>query len=143
MKITQISVFLENRKGRLHQVCDLLGKAGINILALTIAETEDFGVLRIIVDKPEEALAVFAAEDLVARQSDVVVVQIEDHPGGLADVLAVLQQSDVNIEYMHAFLGRRSEQAYMVFRFEQPDEAISVLKKAGIRVIENDEVVQL
>ena len=92
MKITQISVFLENRKGRLYDVCSILGKNNINILALTIAETEDFGVLRTVVNKPEEAMKVLKANGFAANLTDVVIVEVEHKPGGLAKILKILNE---------------------------------------------------
>ena len=141
MKITQISVFLENRKGRLYEVCSLLGEKGINILALTIAETEDFGVLRIIVDKPDAALEELKKGNFVANSTDVVIVEIEHKPGSLANILKALSDSDINIEYMHAFAGRQSSGYLMVMRFDNPEEAIKVLTEGDFRVFRHDEMI--
>jgi hypothetical protein len=138
MKITQISVFLENRKGRLYEVCSLLGKNDINILALTIAETEDFGVLRTVVNKPEKAIKILKDNGFAANITDVLVVEVQDRPGGLADILKVLNDNNINIEYMHAMVTRHSNNALMVFRFDNPDEALKVLKKNNIKVITKD-----
>ncbi len=143
MKVTQISVFLENRKGRLFEVCSLMGNNEINILALTIAETEDFGILRMIVDKPEDALSLLKKNGFMATLTDVVVVEIEDVPGGLAKVLGILNIEALNIEYMHAFLGRATAKAYMVFRFDDPDTAIAALQKNGIRVIRKGDILNV
>jgi hypothetical protein len=104
MKITQISVFLENRKGRLFEICSMLGSAGINIRALTIAETESFGVLRMVVDKPTEAIELFRQQNVTANQTDVVAAEVPDNPGGLAEVLKSLSDNDVNVEYMYGFV---------------------------------------
>lgn len=135
MKMTQISVFLENRKGRLYDVCSLLGQNDINILALTIAETEEFGVLRIVVNKPEEALKKLKEAGFAANITDVVIVEVDDRPGGLAKILKVLNDNNINIEYMHAFVKKDTDFAYMTFRFDNPDEAIKVLKKNNIKII--------
>jgi hypothetical protein len=141
MKITQISVFLENRKGRLYEVCSLLGKNDINILALTIAETEDFGVLRTVVNKPEQAIKVLKDNGFAANITDVVVVGVEDKPGGLANILKILNDNNINIEYMHSMVVRFSENALMVFRFDNPDEAIKVLEKNKISIIKKDNIL--
>lgn len=143
MKITQISIFLENRKGRLYDVCRLLAEHGINLLALTIAETEGFGVLRIIADRPSDAIALLKERSFTAKLTDVVVAEIEDSPGGLAKILKVLDDADLNVEYMHAFLARRSPAAYMVFRFDEPDRAITTLLAAGVNVIGKNRIVGL
>ncbi len=127
MKITQISVFLENRRGRLNDVCALLGKNGINIRALTIAETESFGVLRIVVDKPGLAFETLKENDFTANITDVVAVEVSDEPGGLSKVLKVLSDNDVNIEYMYGFVEKFSDNALLVFRFEDTEKAVKTL----------------
>ena len=136
MKITQISVFLENRKGRLYDVCSILGQNDINIMALTIAETENFGVLRIVVNKPDNAIKLLKDKGFAANITDVVVVEVENKPGGLAKILKILNDNDINIEYMHAMLSRKSDRSFMVFRFDNPDNAIEVLKKNELNVRE-------
>lgn len=135
MKITQISVFLENRKGRLYDVCSLLGNNQINIRALTIAETENFGVLRIVTNKPEETVKILKSNGFAANITDVVIVEVEDKPGGLAKVLKILNDNNINIEYMHAFMRKHADNSYMVFRFDDPDAAIKVLKDNNIKTI--------
>jgi len=134
MKLTQISVFLENRKGRLYEICSRLGQSGINIRALTIAETETFGVLRLIVDKPDAAVKMFQQNNITANRTDVVGVEVPDKPGGLADVLKVLTDADVNVEYMYGFMEKFSDKALMVFRFDDPEKAAAVLASAGVNV---------
>lgn len=109
MKIKQISVFLENRKGRLSDICSMLGTAGVNIRALTIAETETFGVLRMVVDKPAAAMEVFRTHSVTANQTEVVAVEVPDTPGGLAKVLNILTDNDLNVEYMYGFVEKFSE----------------------------------
>lgn len=136
MKIMQISVFLENRKGRLFEICSLLGQAGINIRALTIAETETFGVLRMVVDKPKDAIELFRKNSITANQTDVVAVEVSDKPGGLAEVLGVLKDNNVNVEYMYGFVEKHSEKALLVFRFDNPEQAHQVLAKNGLSVVD-------
>ncbi|MEN8127013.1 MAG: ACT domain-containing protein [Planctomycetota bacterium] len=136
MKITQISVFLENRKGRLAEVCSMLGQAGINIRALTIAETESFGVLRMVVDKPAEAADLFRKNGITANRTDVVAAEVPDKPGGLAEVLETLSEHDVNVEYMYGFVEKDSENALLVFRFDNPELAAQVLRENGLKVID-------
>lgn len=143
MKITQISVFLENRKGRLYEACSLLGENKINIRALTVAESQDFGVLRIVVDKPQEALNILKSNGMVASFSEIVAVEVEDKPGGLAAVLRILRDNNINIEYMYGFVEKFSAKALLVFRFENIDKAIAVLKKHKVRIVEKDRIVKL
>jgi len=143
MKITQISVFLENRKGRLYEVCSLLGKNKINIRALTIAETPEFGILRIVVDKPQEAIKILKNNGFTANLTDIVAVEVEDKPSGLAGILKILSVGDINVEYMYGFLEKASDKALLVFRFEDPDKAIKILHKNKIRVVNKDDIVNL
>jgi len=140
MKLTQISVFLENRKGRLYEVCSLLGKTGINIRALTIAETESFGVLRIVVDKSDLAIKTLKANNFVANLTDVVAIEVGDKPGGLAEILKVFADSDINVEYMYGFVEKFSDNALLVFRFEDTDKAAKILADKGVKVVTRREI---
>ena len=135
MKITQVSVFLENKKGRLLEVCSLLGKSKINIRALNVAESEGFGVLRIVVDKPQEAVEILKKNNLVANLTDVVAVEVEDKPGGLAKVLKALNKNNINVEYMYGFIEKHSNNALMVFRFDDPEKAAKALLASGVKVV--------
>ena len=143
MKIHQVSVFLENKKGRLAEVCKLLGENAINIRALTVAESADFGVLRIVVDRPEEAVSLLRKNGLVANLSDIVAVEVPDKPGGLAGVLSVLRDSNLNLEYVYGFVEKFSENALIVFRFDDPDAAVKVLEKGGVRVLRKQDIVNM
>ena len=140
MKITQISVFLENRKGRLYEVCSLLGDNGVNIRALTVAETESFGVLRIVVDKSEVAVKLLQDSGFVANFTDVVAIEVGDEPGGLASILKIFAENDVNVEYMYGFVEKFSDKALLVFRFEDTDFAQQVLAKHSIPVVTEKEI---
>jgi len=140
MKITQISVFLENRKGRLYEVCSLLGSNDINIRALTVAETESFGVLRIVVDKSDEAIKVLRDNGFTANFTDVVAVEVGDRPGGLAAILKVFAENEVNVEYMYGFVEKHSDKALLVFRFEDADVAQQVLAKHSISIVTAQEI---
>jgi len=140
MKITQISVFLENRKGRLRDVCSLLGDNDINIRALTIAETESFGVLRIVVDKSDQAVKLLKENGFVANLTDVVAVEVGDKPGGLSAVLKILADKDVNVEYMYAFVEKATDNALLVFRFEDIDLAQKILAENDIKVVTEEQI---
>lgn len=143
MKITQISVFLENRKGRLLDVCSLLGDNDINIRALTIAETESFGVLRIVVDKSDAAMKLLRENQFVANLTDVVAIEVADQPGGLAGILKVLAENDVNIEYMYGFVEKFSDKALLVMRFENTELAEQILGKHDIRIVTEKDIAGL
>ncbi len=134
MKIKQISVFLENRAGRLAHVTGVLCEAGINILALSLADTSDFGILRIIVDKPRAADEALKKHGLVGMLNEVTAVEVENRPGGLHRILKALEGSNVNVEYMYAFAEPRAQRAALIFRFDDPDRAVELLGKAGVNV---------
>jgi hypothetical protein len=143
MKLIQISIFLENRKGRLYEVCSLLGKNKINIRALTVAESEEFGILRIVVDKPEAAAQILKRNGFVASLTDIVAVEVDDRPGGLASILKIFSQSNINVEYMYGFVEKKSDRALLVFRFDEPDKAIVLLKKNKITVVGKKDIGDL
>lgn len=140
MKITQISVFLENRKGRLYDVCSLLGKNSVNIRALTIAETESFGVLRIVVDKSDLAIKLLRENQFVANFTDVVAIEVPDKPGGLASILKVFAENNVNIEYMYGFVEKFTDKALLVMRFEDTDFAQQILARHKIRAVAEKDI---
>jgi len=143
MKISQISVFLENKKGRLYEVCRLFGENGINIRALTIAENDEFGILRMVVNDPEKAIKVLKDNGIVAKQTEIIAVEVEDKPGGLAGILKALEDSNVNVEYMYGFVEKHTDKALMVFRFDNIDEAIKVLTKNNIKIVAKNDVIKL
>ncbi len=140
MKITQISVFLENRQGRLYDVCSLLGDNNVNIRALTIAETESFGGLRIVVDKSELAIQLLRDNHFVANFTDVIAIEVPDKPGGLASILKILAENDVNIEYMYGFVEKFSDKALLVMRFEDTDFAQQILAKHNVRAVAEKDI---
>ena len=136
MHVDQISVFLENKSGRLCEVCRALGAAGINIRALSLADTSDFGILRIIVNDSARALEVLKTSGFTASRTEVVAVEVPDRPAGLADILDILGRENINVEYMYAFVERSSNNALLVFRFDENDRAIQVLGANGLKVVE-------
>ena len=135
MKIKQISVLLENKPGHLSSVCKTLGDAGINILTLSLADTRQFGILRLIVEDWEGAKKILEDAGCVVNITEVIATEIEDRPGGLAKILQAIEGSDTNIEYMYAFTFGKKERAVMVFRFDDPDAAVDVLRENGIAVL--------
>jgi len=127
MGIKQISVFLENTTGRLSEVTKTLANAKINLRAISIADTADFGILRLIVDKNDEAINALTAAGFTTRQTDVVAVEIEDVPGSLAMLMDVFQQSQVNIEYLYASLEGQVGKAVVIFKLEDHEKGQSIL----------------
>jgi len=143
MKVQQISVFLENKSGRLATLTDVLGKAGINIRALSIADTSDFGILRLIVNQPEEAFRILKEAGFTASLTDIIAVEVKDEPGGLAAILKILESAGINIEYLYAFLEKSSNDALVVFRVEQIEDAINLLTKNNVNLLKDAEVYKL
>ena len=135
MQAEQISIFLENKAGRLSEVTGILSENGVNIRALALADTTDFGVLRLIVDDNTKAEQVLKQSDFTVRKTKVVAVEVQDQPGGLHSILDILHRAEINVEYMYAFVRQSGNNAVMIFRFDQPDEAIRVLSDHGISVI--------
>ena len=140
MKLPQLSVFLENRPGSLMEPLKILADADINLVSISLADTEQFGILRLVLKDWEFAKSVLEKDGWVVNVSDVVAVDVDDQPGGLVKMLAILAEAGINIEYMYAFALRRNVKAVLLFRFEDPDAAIEVLEKAGIGVIQEAEL---
>ena len=134
----QISVFLENRKGRLAEVTKLLAEEKINIRGFSLADMADLGVLRLIVSDPHRCLEVLAANDFAVQETDVVAVEVEDQPGGLHRVLEALNAGDINIEYMYVFSGKSAGRAIVVLKIDAAEEAVAALNRNGIRVLSED-----
>ncbi len=141
--VKQISVFLENKCGRLVTVTQVLGKHNINIRALTIADTSDFGILRIIVDQPEKAHEVLKKEGFIVTETDVVAVEVSDQPGGLADILVYLEKAGVNIEYLYSFVEKPTQDALILMRLEDTEKGIQVLKENNVTLIEGERIYSL
>ena len=127
MRAEQISVFLENKAGRLCEVTGVLADAEVNIRALALADTSDFGVLRLIVDKTEKAKEALKKAGFTVGKTDVLAVEVPDQPGGLHHILNLLQSSHINVEYMYAFVQQSGNNAVMIFRFDNTDEALKVM----------------
>ncbi|MFC1769619.1 ACT domain-containing protein [Nitrospirota bacterium] len=143
MKVEQISVFLENKSGRLADVTKLLADNNINLRALSLADTADFGILRLIVNDIARAKQVLKDGGFTVGKTEVVAVEVLDQPGGMAAILGALKDHDINVEYMYAFVQKSGEHAIIIFRFDDLDRAISVLQNAGIRILKGEEVTSL
>ena len=140
MKVEQISVFLENKPGGLEKVTRILKDAGINIRTLAVADTSDFGIVRLIVNDVEKATGVLRASGFTVSRTTVVAVEVPDRPGGLHGILEVIAKENINIAYMYAFVEKSGENAVMLFRFDQQDRAIDVLTKSGIAVLSGEKL---
>jgi hypothetical protein len=137
MEIKQISVFLDNTAGRLGEVTRVLAEAGINIRAISIADTADFGILRLIVNNCDEALKALNKANFTTRISDVVAVEIEDTPGSLASVMDLFRKTMVNIEYLYASLEGKTGKAVVIFKMEDHAKGLQIIKENGLRLVES------
>ena len=143
MKVEQISIFIENKSGRLAEITRILGDAGINIRALSLADTSDFGILRLIVNDVETAKAVLKEKGFTVSKTEVVAVEVPDRPGGLSSLLQTLDADQINVEYMYAFVERCGGNAVIIFRFDETDKAIGTLKDNGFSILKGERLYSL
>lgn len=138
MQVEQISVFLENKAGRLSEVTGILYEAGVNIRALALADTSDFGVLRLIVDHNDKAVTALKENGFTVGKTEVVAVLVQDQPGGLHAILECLRSGDVNVEYMYSYVRQSGKDAIMIFRFDHIEAASRLLKSRGYTVLDGE-----
>jgi len=143
MKVEQISIFIENKSGRLAEITRILGDAGINIRALSLADTSDFGILRLIVDNVETAKTVLKEKGFTVSKTEVVAVEVPDRPGGLSSLLQTLDANQINVEYMYAFVERCGGNAVIIFRFDETDKAISSLQGSSFTILQGERLYSL
>ncbi len=136
MQIKQISIFLENNAGRLAEVTAVIAKAGVNIRAISIADTADFGILRVIVDQPEAATEALVHAGFTTRVTDVLAVEIPDQPGSLAKVMALFKETGVNIEYLYASLEGKTDKAIVIFKVEDVAHGLKIVRDHGLSTLE-------
>jgi hypothetical protein len=141
MKIQQLSIFAENKPGHIAAPCRLLAEHGIDIRALSVADTQQFGILRIIVSDPQRATQVLEAARYVVKSTEVLAVEVEDRPGGLSKILSAFEGSTINIEYMYAFPFGHGQGAVLIFRFNDPDGAAAALQAAGVTLVTKSELL--
>jgi hypothetical protein len=142
MKLKQLSLFLENKPGALSRPIRLLAKARVNILTLSLADSRQFGILRLIVKDWEGAKKLLEKNSFVVNLTDMVALEVEDRPGGLAKILTEIEKAGINVEYMYAFTVKREHKGVLVFRFGDPDKAIAALQKKRINVVGRDELAE-
>ncbi|HEY3423743.1 MAG TPA: ACT domain-containing protein [Negativicutes bacterium] len=143
MKVEQISIFIENKSGRLAEITRILGEAAINIRALSLADTSDFGILRLIVNNVEKAKLVLKEKGFTVSKTEVIAVEVPDRPGGLAAILQALDSDQINVEYMYAFVERCGGNAVIIFRFDETDKAISTLRNNGFNILEGERLYSM
>ena len=141
MNVQQLSVFLENKPGRLQKVLQVLSRKNINILTLTIAELTDFGILRLIVNRPEEALSALKDENITCSVTDVLGIAVDDTPGSLLKLINSFAEKNLNIEYMYAFTEKRDDKAIMIMRFEDIEKAKTALIGEGYNVLKKIDII--
>ena len=141
--VKQLSVFLENSKGRLSRMTTLLGESGVDLLALSIADTTDYGILRAIVNDTDKALSVLKEGGYTVNVTEVLAVLVPDVPGGLAQILRLLLETDVSVEYLYSFIHRSQENALILFKVDNVDEAATVLKAHGVELLNEHEIAAL
>ena len=143
MTVKQISVFLENRPGALAEFTKILEMSSIDLRALSLAESEDFGIVRVIVDDPYKTIRILKEEGYICSVTKVIAVEIADKPGSLVKMLNVLGDNNVNLEYSYAFLAKKANSAFMILRVADNDKAIKVLTQNGIRPICNEDMEKM
>lgn len=143
MRVEQIAVFLENKSGRLAEITRILAENDINIRALSVADTADFGILRLIVDKVDKAKESLRAGGFTVGKTNVVAVEVPDRSGGLASVLKEVNEVGLNVEYMYAFVNKSGENAVLIFRFDEMDKAIEVLRDKGFTLLSGEQICAL
>jgi hypothetical protein len=140
MKLKQLSLFLENKPGTLTAPCRLLHQAGLNILTLSLADTNEFGILRLVLRDWEKAKKVLEQGGCVVKVTEVVAIEVDDRPGGLAQILEAVEKAQLNVEYMYAFTLKKENKGMLVFRFDNPDEAIAALKQRHVNIVDSVEL---
>jgi hypothetical protein len=140
LKIKQLSIFLENKKGRMRKALEVLAQAKINIRALSIADTSDFGILRLIVPQAEEAQALLQENNFVVKMGHVIAVEMADQPGGLSTVLRILDNANINLEYLYAFVDEKEEKAIVLLHPEDIEAGVEALEKGKVKVIPPEDV---
>ena len=143
MNVEQISIFLENKSGRLAEVASVLTEAGINIRALYLADTADFGILRLIVNETEKARQALKENGFTVEKTRVVAIEVPDRPGGLSSILNTIKDEGINVEYMYAFVEKSGENAIVIFRFDEFEKSVDILQRAGVRIMGGEELSAL
>jgi len=141
MKIKQISLFLENTSGRLVEALSLLSEANINLRALSLSDTSDFGILRLLVTDVDQAHQILTEKHYTVLKSDVIAVEVEDRPGALVSILRILKAAGINVEYTYAFVERSADRAILIFRLDDMEKGIQALKAEGVTLLSSEEVL--
>lgn len=140
MQIQQLSIFVENKSGRLAEITEILGRANVDIRAISVADTSDFGILRLIVDKPQDAVKALKEAGLTVSLTSVIAVGIDDHPGEFAKAMRILADADISVEYMYAFISRDKGKAFVILRVDDSEKAMEHLRAKGVALLAAEEI---
>ena len=140
MNVKQLSVFIENKEGKLRKAVNAISQAGVNIRALSIADSSKYGILRLIVSDNEAAIKALKAENFTAKENDVIVVGIKDEPNGLNSILEILEKENINVEYVYAFVSTKADEAIVVFKIENYEDGLKALEKAGANLLTQEDL---
>lgn len=140
MGIRQLSIFIENKKGRLAKIAKIISSEGIDIRAISVADTSGFGILRIIVDDPDRAKNVLQKSNIIVSVTDVIAVEIKDKPGEFYRVMSILSDNDIGVEYMYAFISREKNKAFIILKIENEDKAVEVLKDNDVCLLNKNQI---
>lgn len=140
MTVNQVSLFLENKPGHLNAICRILSDAAINIITLSMADTEQFGILRLIINEWDDAKTVLEGAGFAVTVTPVIAVEVEDRPGGMVAILDILAKDEINIEYMHVLTFRRRNSNVLIFRFDNPTKAVNALLVAGKTMLNHEDL---
>jgi hypothetical protein len=143
MAVKQISIFVENKEGRIKKAIDTLAKADINIRALSIADTTKYGILRLIVSDNDKAIEALEKDGFIVKENDVIILAVPDEPNGLNSTLAVFDEKGINLEYLYAFVSSKTDEAIVVMRLENMEKAIDALKDSNVKILETKDIENL
>ena len=143
MAVKQISIFVENKEGRIKKAINTLGQADINIRALSIADTTKYGILRLIVSDNEKAIEALEKDGFIVKENEVIILAVPDEPNGLNSTLAVFDEKGINLEYLYAFVSSKTDEAIVVMRLENMEKAIEALKDSNVKILETDDIKDL
>ena len=143
MVVKQISIFVENKEGRIKKAIDTLAKEDINIRALSIADTTKYGILRLIVSDNEKAIEALEKDGFIVKENDVIIVGVPDEPNGLNSTLALFENQDINLEYLYAFVSSKTDEAIVVMRLENMEKAIEVLENSNAKLLDSEDIKEI
>ena len=143
MSVKQISIFVENKEGRIKKAINTLGQEKINIRALSIADTTKYGILRLIVSDNEKAIAALEKDGFIVKENEVIILAVPDEPNGLNSTLAVFDEKGINLEYLYAFVSSKTDEAIVVMRLENMEKAIDALKDSNVKILETEDIENL